>query len=145
MAFRFRLATLLRYRQLLEERAQVELAAATLALTQESRKLAALKDGHRRLQAELRQEQQAAFTAETARLYDLALRRMAGRVLAQQEQVTRREGLVKASMEGLLEASTRKKVIAGLEERARERYRRAEARAEQRALDETALARHRRA
>ncbi|MBI2369811.1 MAG: hypothetical protein HYV08_06185, partial [Deltaproteobacteria bacterium] len=98
MAFRFRLATLLRYRQLLEERAQVELAAATLALTQESRKLEALKEDHRRLQAELRQEQQAAFTAGTARLYDLALRRMAGRVLTQQAQVTRHEELVKTGM-----------------------------------------------
>ena len=137
--FRFRLETLLKFRKLQEEQAQINLAEAMDRLRQERERLMALEQTLAVNTDVLRQCQQEGSTVEILKLYQNYLDKIKRDIVAQKAVVARADEHHRNCLRLMEDAMKKRKVVENLKERRRQQHEEEELREEQGLLDEMGI------
>lgn len=135
--FRFRLETLLKFRQMQEERAQIKLAEATEALHKEQARLAGFQDSLAANLASFSRKQSAgSLTVETLKTFSDYTDTINRMISEQQTQVAKAAGRRQECLTELENAIQQRKLVSNLREKCLAQYREELLQDEQKILDE---------
>ncbi len=137
--FKFRLQTVLEYKQKREEEEQRELARLKEVLAKEQRKLYTLKHLQETRRDELsKKSERGRLNVEELKMYHEQQKKLAREISAQQIRVQQAEGDVEIQRQKLLEATKEKKTYEKLKEKHLEVYQNEVNEEERKLLDEIA-------
>ncbi|HWR40405.1 MAG TPA: flagellar export protein FliJ [Patescibacteria group bacterium] len=137
--FRFRLETLLKFRKLQEEQAQLRLAKAEDVLRRERERLTVLEQNQTVNTDILRQCQQEGSTVEILKLYQVYLDKIKRDISAQKSVIAKAEQQRQECLKALEEAMKKRKLVENLKERRRLQHELEELSEEQKLLDEMGI------
>lgn len=137
--FKFRLESILRYRQFIEDQKKAALAEALRILEEEKEKARKIKDMRAQYFAALREEtQKEEISITMLSFYQAYIFYLDRGIERQNEMVARAQAAANEKQQELVEAKKQKEVMVKLKERSWKAYKYEEDRRDQIALDETA-------
>ncbi|HWQ61249.1 MAG TPA: flagellar export protein FliJ [Negativicutes bacterium] len=137
--FQFRLETLLKFRRLQEEQAQIRLAEATAAFVAEQELLAALEDDLSGHVADYRRRMREPVTVSTLKMLRDYYDKLKGDIACQQERVDAAAQKRRECLAVLEEAAKARKLVEKLKEKRLAQYQAEALLEEQKLLDELGL------
>lgn len=142
MNFRFKLESVLRYRQTREESLKKELSQLALLAARERARLAQLETSLQNQFAEWRAAQRAQLNMELLNFLERHCERLRRERTAQEERVERAQQAVERKRQDVVKASQEREVLARLREKQRTEFLSEFLRREQNVLDEFATQRY---
>lgn len=144
-SFKFRLQTVLEFRQKREDEEQEQLARRKAEVAEEEGRLTALRARQEDATGEFRAKQQAGgLDVDELKRYHTYLKTLAGEIRAQQQRLVAAEQAVEVQREILLKASQERKILEKLKDQHREVFYKALDLEEAKMLDELATLRYQR-
>lgn len=137
--FQFRLETLLKFRRLQEEQAQLRLAEATAVLVAEQERLARREDELADHVADYRRRLSEPVTVATLKMLRDYYDKLKGAIAQQQERVDAADGRRRECLAALEEAAKARKLVEKLKEKQFAQYQAEALLEEQKLLDELGL------
>lgn len=134
--FQFRLETLLKFRKMEEEQAQIKLTEANIRLYKEQELLQQLQNQLTACLELLSREQTASPTIETLKTFSYYIDKTKRDIVGQQEQIVKAEAHRQECLAVLEEAVKQRKLVDNLREKRLEQYNREVLQEEQKVLDE---------
>ena len=134
--FRFRLETLLKFRKLQEEQAQIKLAEASNRLLQEQEMLAGMKDQLALTLDLLSREQAGNPTIDTLKTFSFYIDKIKSDIAAQQERVNKAAADRQECLRAMEAAMQQRKLVDNLKDKRLEQYHNELLQEEQKILDE---------
>jgi flagellar FliJ protein len=137
--FQFRLETLLKFRRLQEEQAQIKLAEATAAYVAEQERLAGLEEELADHVADYRRRLREPVTVATLKMFRDYYDKLKGTIAHQQERVAAADQIRRECLAALAAAAKARKLVEKLKEKRLAQYQAETLREEQKLLDELGL------
>lgn len=142
MGFKFRYQTLLSYREHLKEKAEIEFGSAQRRLQESRQVMESYEIRLRKARIALEQGLMTRMTSEEMATYSDYLNGMKRKILAQKQEIARRERIAAKKRKDLLERTKEYRIIEKLLEREHTAWKHQLSIAEQKRLDEMSATRH---
>lgn len=142
MGFKFRYESLLKYRTHLKEKAEIEFGAAMRELQKVRQILRECEAGLEEARDSLGRGLSGRMLSGELAAYEEYLSGLRKKIAAHKHELARRQGVVETKRKALLDRTRKCRVIENLMEKDHQAWKREESLAEQKRIDEIAVARH---